>query len=71
MRTIEPLGLVLAGFRWHMFKTRSNYCVWRSIMASPVQSILEQRRDQIFPKLDLLDIKRLRRFGEARSFVAG
>ena len=39
-------------------------------MASPVQSILEQRRDQIFPKLDPQDIERVRRFGDVRSFAA-
>jgi thioredoxin reductase (NADPH) len=36
-----------------------------------VQSILDQRRDQIFPKLDPLDIERVRRFGDVRSFAAG
>ena len=40
-------------------------------MASPVQSILEQRRDQIFPKLDPSDIERVRRFGDVRSFAVG
>jgi thioredoxin reductase (NADPH) len=40
-------------------------------MAPPVQSILEQRRDQITPKLDPLDIERVRRFGDVRSFAAG
>jgi thioredoxin reductase (NADPH) len=40
-------------------------------MAPPVQSILEQRRDQIFPKLDPLDIERVRRVGDVRSFAAG
>ena len=40
-------------------------------MASPVQSIFEQRRDQIFPKLDPLEIERVRRFGDVRSFAAG
>jgi thioredoxin reductase (NADPH) len=38
-------------------------------MASP--TILEQRRDQIFPKLDPLDIERVRRFGNVRSFAVG
>jgi hypothetical protein len=32
----------------------------------PGRSILEQRRDQIFPKLDRLDIERVRRFGDVR-----
>jgi thioredoxin reductase (NADPH) len=40
-------------------------------MAPPVPSILEQRRDQIFPKLDPLEIERVRRFGDVRSFAAG
>jgi thioredoxin reductase (NADPH) len=39
-------------------------------MTQSYQSVLEQRRDQIFPKLDPLEIERLRRFGEARSFAA-
>ena len=38
-------------------------------MASP--TLLEQRRDQIFPKLDPLDIERVRRFGDVRSFAVG
>jgi thioredoxin reductase (NADPH) len=38
-------------------------------MASP--TLLEQRRDQIFPKLDSLEIERVRRFGDVRSFAAG
>ena len=39
-------------------------------MALAVQSILDQRRDQIFPKLDPQDIERVRRFGDVRSFAA-
>jgi thioredoxin reductase (NADPH) len=38
-------------------------------MALP--AIFETRRDQIFPKLEPLDIERMRRFGEVRSFAAG
>ena len=40
-------------------------------MAPPAPSILEQRRDQIFPKLDPPEIERVRRFGHVRSFAAG
>jgi len=40
-------------------------------MALQTQSIREARRDQIFPKLDELEIERVRRFGNARSFAAG
>jgi thioredoxin reductase (NADPH) len=40
-------------------------------MASSFQSLREQRTDQIFPTLDPLDIERVRRFGEVRSFAAG
>jgi thioredoxin reductase (NADPH) len=36
-----------------------------------MQSIREQRRDQMFPKLDPVEIQRVRRFGEVRSFAAG
>jgi hypothetical protein len=36
-----------------------------------MQSIREQRRDQMFPKLDPVEIERVRRFGEVRSFAAG
>ena len=38
-------------------------------MAMP--SIIEQRRDQMIPRLDSLQIERVRRFGEVRSFAAG
>jgi thioredoxin reductase (NADPH) len=38
-------------------------------MASSLQSITEQRRDQIFPTLDPAEIDRVRRFGEVRSFA--
>jgi thioredoxin reductase (NADPH) len=41
------------------------------MMALPQQSTLEGRRDQIFPKLDPLEIERVRRFGDVRSFAAG
>jgi thioredoxin reductase (NADPH) len=40
-------------------------------MASSLQSIREQRGDQIFPTLDPSDIERVRRFGEVRAFAAG
>jgi thioredoxin reductase (NADPH) len=40
-------------------------------MAPPAPTILEQRRDQIFPKLDPPEIERVRRFGHVRSFAAG
>ena len=40
-------------------------------MALQMQSIREARRDQIFPKLDELEIERVRRFGDARLFEAG
>jgi thioredoxin reductase (NADPH) len=40
-------------------------------MALQPQSIREARRDQVFPKLDELEIERMRRFGEARLFAAG
>ena len=36
-----------------------------------VQSIREQRYDQIYPTLDPLDVERVRRFGNLRSFTAG
>jgi thioredoxin reductase (NADPH) len=37
----------------------------------PASSILERRRDQMFPELDPFEIERMRRFGEARSFAQG
>lgn len=40
-------------------------------MAQPSQLNIEQRRDQVFPKLDPLDIERVRRFGTAHTFGAG
>ncbi|MGB6536546.1 MAG: FAD-dependent oxidoreductase [Xanthobacteraceae bacterium] len=36
-----------------------------------LQSIREQRHDQIYPTLDPLEIERVRRFGNQRSFAAG
>jgi thioredoxin reductase (NADPH) len=40
-------------------------------MASQGQSIREQRHDQFYPTLDPLEIERVRRFGNLRSFAAG
>jgi thioredoxin reductase (NADPH) len=40
-------------------------------MTPPLQAVFEQRRDQTFPKLDPLEIERVHRFGEARSFAPG
>ena len=37
----------------------------------PTKSIIETRRDQIFPVLETLEIERVRRFGQIRSFSAG
>jgi thioredoxin reductase (NADPH) len=41
------------------------------MMVRPLDSFVEQRRDQLYPKLDPLEIERMRRFGELRSFAAG
>ncbi len=38
---------------------------------SDLQSIREHRHDQIYPTLDPLEIERVRRFGNVRSFAAG
>ncbi len=40
-------------------------------MSDTKPSIIETRRDQIFPLLDATDIQRSRRFGEVRRFAAG
>jgi thioredoxin reductase (NADPH) len=40
-------------------------------MAQPSQLNIEHRRDQIFPRLDPLDVERVRRFGTVHSFSAG
>jgi thioredoxin reductase (NADPH) len=40
-------------------------------MSVPTQSIFERRRDQAFPVLEAVEIERVRRFGQARSFGAG
>jgi thioredoxin reductase (NADPH) len=39
--------------------------------AVPTKSIIESRRDQMFPVLDTADIERMRRFGTLRSFRTG
>jgi thioredoxin reductase (NADPH) len=41
------------------------------IMMPALQSVREQRYDQVYPKLDSLEIERVRRFGKAHSFTAG
>jgi thioredoxin reductase (NADPH) len=38
---------------------------------APTPSLFEQRRDQMVPKLDSLQIERIRRFGEVRAFADG
>lgn len=40
-------------------------------MSVPTKSIIESRRDQIFPVLETAEIERMRRFGRLRSFRAG
>jgi len=40
-------------------------------MALSLQPTIERRRDQMFPDLDRVEIERVRRFGEVRSFAAG
>jgi thioredoxin reductase (NADPH) len=40
-------------------------------MAPSSQSVRDQRHDQVYPTLDPLEIERVRRFGEVRSFAAG
>jgi thioredoxin reductase (NADPH) len=40
-------------------------------MAVPTQSIIDTRRDQMFPTLEPAEIERVRRFGEVRAFGAG
>jgi thioredoxin reductase (NADPH) len=43
----------------------------RRFIMVPASSIIERRRDQMFPELDPFEIERMRRFGEARSFAQG
>jgi thioredoxin reductase (NADPH) len=40
-------------------------------MASTPQTLIEKRRDQMFPTLDPIEIERVRHLGETRSFAAG
>jgi CRP-like cAMP-binding protein len=40
-------------------------------MSVPTKSIIDARRDQIFPVLETADIERMRRFARLRSFRAG
>jgi len=40
-------------------------------MAEPTGLIADTRRDQMFPTLDPMEIERLRRFGDVRSYAAG
>ena len=43
----------------------------RRFIMVPASSIIERRRDQMFPELDPFEIERMRRFGEARGFAQG
>jgi thioredoxin reductase (NADPH) len=43
----------------------------RIVMALTPQPTIERRRDQMFPDLDRVEIDRVRRFGEVRSFAGG
>src|SRR3954447_23089255 len=40
------------------------------MMATPLRSLIETRRDQMFPVLETFEIERVRRFGEPRSYRA-
>jgi thioredoxin reductase (NADPH) len=40
-------------------------------MTPPTQSIVDSRREQMFPTLEAAEIERLRRFGAVRSYVSG
>jgi thioredoxin reductase (NADPH) len=40
-------------------------------MASSPQTLIERRHDQMFPKLDPIEIERVRHLGETRTFTAG
>jgi thioredoxin reductase (NADPH) len=40
-------------------------------MSTPLHSILNSRRDQMFPTLEPIEVERLHRFGEVRSYGAG
>ncbi|MGH8427506.1 MAG: FAD-dependent oxidoreductase [Gammaproteobacteria bacterium] len=40
-------------------------------MSGPARSVIDTRRDQMFPTLETAEIERLRRFGETRHYAAG
>ena len=65
-----PLLRLKRDFAYDSWSSRPYSCVQRAIMAQ-LQSIPEQRHDQIYPTLDPLEIERVRRFGNLRSFAAG
>src|SRR5215831_15955680 len=41
------------------------------MIAPPTQSIIETRRQQMFPTLEPAEIERVRRFGKVRGYEAG
>src|SRR5262245_12738569 len=41
------------------------------MISMPTPSIIDTRREQMFPRLQPLEIERVRRFGEVRSFEVG
>jgi hypothetical protein len=40
-------------------------------MIAPTHSVIDTRRDQMFPALETSEIERVRRFGEIRSYATG
>src|ERR1700688_3664982 len=40
-------------------------------MADAPPSVIESRREQVFPTLEPAEVERLRRFGEPRAYAAG
>jgi thioredoxin reductase (NADPH) len=62
----EVVSSILTG------STRTPETLFGLLMPSaPKPTLFEQRRDQMVPKLDPLQIERIRRFGEVRSFADG
>jgi len=41
-----------------------------NMTSAPTPSIIDTRRDQMFPTLEALEIERVRRFGKIRAFAS-
>jgi thioredoxin reductase (NADPH) len=67
LRVTNKLGMTLIFGSRKLEGTREK----RHMTSAPTPSIIDTRREQMFPTLKPLEVERVRRFGEVRSFGVG